>query len=107
LVLRPQAQHEALQQNRKAQATPGFWQRYAQRSGIEGMISQGVRGFDLRRTRYIGWAKTALQNIAMATAINLHRVRDWLEGVPRSLARVSRFAQLAPEPALVPAGWHL
>jgi len=107
LVLRPQAQHEALQQNRQAQATPGFWQRYAKRSGIEGTISQGVRGFDLRRTRYIGLAKTGLQNIATATAINLHCVRDWLDEVPRSLTRVSRFAQLAPEPALVPVGWHL
>jgi len=106
LVLRPQAQHEALQQNRKAQRTPEFWQRYAKRSGIEGTISQGVRAFDMRRTRYIGLAKAALQNVAIAAAINLHRLFDWLEGVPCALTHVSRFAQLAPDPSLVPTGWR-
>jgi transposase len=106
LVLRPLAQHEALQQNRKAQTTREFWQRYAKRSGIEGTISQGVRAFDMRRTRYVGLAKAALQNIATAAAINLHRLFDWLEGVPCALTRVSRFAQLAPDPSLVPTGWR-
>jgi transposase len=106
LVLRPQAQHEALQRNRKAQTTREFWQRYAKRSGIEGTISQGVRAFDMRRTRYLGLAKAALQNSATAVAINLHRLFDWLEGVPCALTRVSRFAQLASDPALVPTGWR-
>jgi transposase len=85
---------------------PEFWQRYAKRSGIEGTISQGVRAFDLRRTRYIGLAKAALQNVAIAAAINLQRLFDWLEGVPCALTRVSRFAQLAPDPSLVPTGWR-
>ncbi len=106
IVARPQAQHEAIQQNRQAQTTRGFWQRYAPRSGIEGTLSQGVRSYDLRRTRYIGLVKTNLQNLATAAAINLHRVLDWLEEVPRELTRVSAFAQLAPEPSLVPSGWR-
>ena len=106
IVARPQAQHEAIQQNRQAQTTPAFWKRYAQRSGIEGTLSQGVRGYDLRYTRYIGLVKTNLQNFATAAAINLHRVFDWLEEVPRALTRVSAFAQLAPEPSLVAAGWR-
>jgi hypothetical protein len=42
----------------------------------------------------------------MAAAINLHRLFDWLEEVPRALTRVSRFAQLAPDPSLVPSGWR-
>ena len=106
LVVRPQAQHEALQENRKAQTTRGFWQRYARRSGIEGTISQGVRAFGLRRTRYIGLAKAALQNIAIAAATNLRRLFDWLEGTPRALTRISRFAQLAPDPSWVPTSWR-
>jgi transposase len=106
LVLRPRAQHEALQQNRKAQTTREFWQRYAKRSGIEGTISQGVRAFDLRRARYVGLAKAALQNIAVVAAINLHRLFDWLEHVPLAPTRVSRFVRLAPDPSLVLTGWH-
>jgi transposase len=106
LVLLPQAQHEALQQVRKAQTTSEFRKAYAKRSGIEGTISQAVRAYELRRARYIGLAKTHLQMLATAVAINLHRLFDWLSEVPRSITRVSRFAGLAPDPALVPVGWR-
>ncbi len=106
LVLRPQAQHEALQQARKAQETRAFWARYAKRSGIEGTISEAVRVCNLRRSRYIGLPKTHLQIVATAVAINLHRVFDWLIGTPRAVTRVSLFASLAPDPTLVPTGWH-
>jgi transposase len=106
LVMRPQAQHTALQQLRKDQDTPEFRQRYAKRSGIEGTISQGVRAHDVRHARYIGLAKTHLQMVATATAMNLHRLFDWLTEVPRSATRISAFAKLAPEPALIPTGWR-
>ncbi len=50
LAIHPnQAQHEALQKARLRQKAPDFKQKYAKRAGIEGTISQGVRGFDLRR----------------------------------------------------------
>jgi transposase len=68
---------------------------YAQRAGIEGTISQGVRSFGLRRARYRGTAKAHLQQVATATAINFSRVSDWLEGMPRAETRVSQFARLA------------
>lgn len=106
LVLRLQAQHEAIQQNRQAQTTTEFWKRYAQRSGIEGTISQAVRAFDFRRSRYLGLTKTALQHIATAAAINLHRLFDWLEGVPQTVTRISQFTRLAPEPSLVQVSWR-
>lgn len=106
LIFRPQAQHEALKTRRKDQTTSEFWKRYARRSGIEGTISQGTGAFDLRRSRYIGLAKTGLQAMATVTAINFHRVFDWLEDVPRSVTRLSPFARLAPDPSLVPVGWH-
>jgi hypothetical protein len=41
-------------------------------------LSPGVRAFDWRRSRYRGLAKTPLQHILMATAINLVRVVAWL-----------------------------
>ena len=96
LSIRPQAQHEAIQTLRKRQTTQEFKERYALRSGIEGTISQGVRAFDLRRSRYIGQVKTHLQHIITAAALNVSRILAYLMGVSRDGTRVSRFAALAP-----------
>ncbi|MCP4544397.1 MAG: IS1182 family transposase [Chloroflexi bacterium] len=97
LKLRSRAQHVALQQGRHWQTTDEFKEKYRQRAGVEGTISQGVRGFDLRRSRYIGLAKTHLQHVCIAVAINLVRLADWFAGTPRSTSRCSRFAALAPQ----------
>jgi transposase len=91
LTLRPQAQHEAIQKARKEQKTPQWKERYNKRAGIEGTISQGVRGFGLRQARYIGLAKTHLQNTLTAAAINIARIDDWLTGTPLAKTRTSRF----------------
>jgi transposase len=106
LMLHTQAEHEALQAARRNQATSEFREQYAQRSGIEGTISQGTRAFGLRAARYLGLAKARLQILATATAINLHRLFDWWTEVPRAATRVSSFARLAPEPALLPRSWR-
>jgi transposase len=87
----PQAQHEAIQAARQRQTTQEFKERSALRAGIEGTISQGVRAFDLRRSRYSGLAKTHLQHVITAAAIDVSR----LLGIPRDGTRVSRFAALA------------
>jgi hypothetical protein len=68
---------------------------YARRAGIEGTISQGVRAFGLRRSRYRGLAKTHLQHVATAAAIDLGRLAAWFRAVPRAATRTSRFAALA------------
>lgn len=96
LTFRPQIEHEALQSARQRQKTPEWKKRYQTRSGIEGTLSQGVRAFELRRTRYWGLAKTHLQHVLTAAAINLGRLHAWLTGVPLAHTRVSRFAALAP-----------
>ncbi|HZV82254.1 MAG TPA: transposase, partial [Geobacteraceae bacterium] len=70
--------------------------RYRRRAGIEGTLSQGVRAFGLRRTRYRGLVKTHLQHLATAAAINLDRLFAWLAERPRTTTRTSRFAALAP-----------
>lgn len=106
LVFRPRAEHEALQEARKTQETSAFWKQYAKRSGIEGTISQAVNVCDVRRARYIGLAKTHLQMIATAVAINLHRLFDWWTEAKRSVTRISQFARLAPNPTLLAASWH-
>jgi transposase len=97
LTFLPQAEYTALQQARTEQATPEFQAKYAQRAGIEGTISQAVRGFEVRRTRYLGLAKTHLQMLATAVAINLHRLFDWWQDNPRARTRLSSFARLAPD----------
>jgi hypothetical protein len=95
LKLPPRAEHEALKAARERLATKEGRRRYARRAGIEGTLSQGVRAFGLRRARYRGLAKTHLQHVATAAAINLARVGDWFRTVPRAATRTSRFAALA------------
>jgi transposase len=92
--IKPQELHEALQQARKREKTEEFKKEYKKRSGIEGTISQGVRAFGMRRSRYIGRAKTHLQHLATAAAINLERVADWFAGVDREKTRTSVFARV-------------
>jgi transposase len=96
LWLRPKLEHEALQYGRNRQQQPQFKQRYKTRAGVEGTISQGVRAFDLRRSHYIGLAKTHLQHVATAAAITLARVVAWLSDIPKAQTRSSKFAALAP-----------
>jgi transposase len=94
LVIRPQAQHAVRQAARKLQRSETFQQRYALRAGIEATISQGVRAFDLRRSRSVGLPKTHVQHLAIATAINLARLIDWLDGSLLASTRVSAFERL-------------
>jgi transposase len=83
-----------LQRVRRLQTTPKWKAHYQRRAGIEGTISQGTRSFGLRRSRYIGEAKTHLQHILTAGAINLVRFASWMAGVPHAKTRISRFAAL-------------
>lgn len=92
---RPQAEHIALQAARQRQQTAQFKQAYKKRAGVEGTISQGTRSFDLRRSRYIGLAKTSLQHILIAAAMNLTRFAAFLAGTPLAKTRRSRLASLA------------
>ena len=95
-TLPSQASYEALQKARQLQETEAWQEQYNERAGIEGTISQAVRGFGLRECRYIGFAKTHLQHILTATAINLVRLDDWVTGKKSAQTRISRFAALRP-----------
>jgi transposase len=97
LRLSAQPQHEALQRARQREKTKEFQKIYAQRAGVEGTISQGVRVAGLRRARYIGFAKTQLQHLATAAALNVVRVGAWLLENVRAKTRHSVFAALAPQ----------
>ena len=100
LRLPSQERFEALQAARAWYASEDDRQQYQCRAGVEGTLSQGVRAFGLRRTRFRGVAKTHLQHVAIAAAINIDRIVAWLDERPRAKTRTSRFAALAPACAI-------
>jgi Transposase DDE domain len=101
ITIRAQEAHEALQAARRRQQSEEFKEQYKKRAGAEGTISQAVRAFGMRRSRYLGLAKTHLQHILTAIALNLVRVSEWLAETPRAATRKSRFERLMmlPQPA--------
>lgn len=94
----PREMYDALNAARARMLDPAWIKRYHARAGVEGTLSQGVRACGMRRSRYIGQAKTGLQEVCIAAGINLARVVHWLEGCPRARTRVTRFAALALHP---------
>lgn len=102
LRLPPRDQYEALAAAQTWLASEEGQQLYKRRAGVEGTLSQGVRAFGLRRTRYGGLAKTHVQHVAIAAAINIDRIVAWLDERPRAKTRTSRFAALAPVSTLQP-----
>jgi len=102
IKLHPRPQCEALQAAQAWHASEEGQRQYTRRAGVEGTLSQGVRAFGLRRTRYRGLPKTHLQHVATAAAINIDRIVAWLDERPRATTRLSRFAALAPANAYHP-----
>lgn len=94
-MIRPQQEHKALEAIRRQQQTKKWKKRYDKRAGIEGTLATGIQVLELRRTRYIGLAKTHLQHVLTALAMNLARIGSWLKEEPLPKLRVSRFAALA------------
>lgn len=94
ITVRPEAQHAALQAARSRETTQDYARDYARRAGIEGTLSQGIRRCGLRRTRYRGLAKTHVQHVLTATALNIIRLTNWLAGETPETTRRSAFASL-------------
>ncbi len=99
LVLLPRERYEALQAAKQRQNTATFQEEYAMRSGIESTHALGMRRSDLRRSCYVGLAKTRLQHVFAAIALNLVRAAEWLTDTPQTQTPqpktcLSRFATL-------------
>ena len=99
IYFHPRAEYEALNKARKRMHKPAWKKKYRVRAGVEGTLSQGVRAFGMRQSRYVGLAKTALQQVLAAVGINVARTVAWLDGHAHAKTRISRFARLAPRPA--------
>ena len=98
-MLLPRDRYEALREAKSRQRTAEFREVYAMRAGVESTHAQGIRRSDLRRTRYVGLAKTRLQHIFTAIALNMVRAVEWLTDtsslqLPQPKTRVSHFAAL-------------
>jgi transposase len=94
ITIRREAAYLALEAARERQETDAFKEEYARRAGVEGTMSQGVRAFGMRRARYIGGAKTHLQHVLTAAAMNFVRVAHWLDDKPLARTRPSAFVAL-------------
>jgi transposase len=94
LTVRPEEQHQILQAAHEREQTKLFKQEYDKRAGVEGTISQGIRRCDMRRSRYRGLAKTRLQHIFSACAINIVRTMNWLSGEKPQRTKYSAFVKL-------------
>jgi transposase len=92
--LQQRDRYEALQRARQHQTTEAFRAAYAARAGVEGTHAQAIRRCGLRHARYLGLARTHLQHIATAAAINVVRLGEWWAGTPRAQTRCSPFAAL-------------
>ncbi|MFK0297423.1 transposase, partial [Streptomyces sp. NPDC090442] len=94
LTLNPRPLTEALRTAR-AQQTDRDWQdTYALRAGVEGTIRQALAVTGSRRTRYRGLAKTHLEHVHSAVALNLIRLNAWWNGHPLDRHHTSHLARL-------------
>jgi transposase len=94
LTVHPRAVHEAQRAARSDQDTKAWQAKYALRAGVEGTIRQGIAVTDLRHTRYRGLAKTHLEHVFSAVALNLIRLNAWWNGHPLDRTRTSHLSRL-------------
>jgi hypothetical protein len=99
LSLRPREIHDAVTAARAAQDTEQFKDRYRARAGVEGTIAQATHVTGIRRARYTGLAKTRLEHLAAATAINCIRLDAWYAGKPLDRTRTTHLQRLDLAPA--------
>lgn len=82
--------YEQLVKDRERAARLGFAELYAQRAGVEATISQLVRDFGLRRSRYRSSPKRHLHALLAATALNVRRLLACLASPDTPLRGVGR-----------------
>jgi hypothetical protein len=58
-----------------------------------------VKTCGVRRSRYVGLARTHLQHLLTAVALNFLRLGEWLSGVRKPKTRRSPFARLMVQAA--------
>ena len=98
ITVRRQDHHDAWQAARARETSAVYTPEYAGPAGIEGTRSQGTRAYGLRHARYMGLAKTHLQHVLTAAAMNFVRMGNWLMKKPLAKTRTSPFQPLITQP---------
>jgi transposase len=96
IYFHPRAEYEALNKARARMNDPIWKKQYRIRVGVEGTVARRTAIWHAPK-RYVGLAKTALQQVFPAVGINAARVVGWLDKRPRAKTRISPFAKLAPK----------
>ena len=94
LFIRPREIHEAVIAARAGQDSQHWKDCYKTRAGVEGTIAQATHVTGIRRARYTGLAKTRLEHIAAATAINVIRLDAWYTSRPIDRTRTTHIQRL-------------
>ncbi|WP_246144541.1 transposase [Actinacidiphila oryziradicis] len=94
LSLHPREMTQALRHARAQQQTKDWNTDYALRAGVEGTIRQAAAVTDMHHARYRGLAKTHLEHVFSAVALNLLRLDAWWNGHPLDRTRTSHLARL-------------
>ena len=97
LTLPPRGLAEAQAAARAAEKTTSFQADYARRAGVEGTMHQAT-AHGARRARYRGLAKTRLDHVYMACALNVLRLEAYWNGTPLDRRRTSHLARLETQP---------
>ena len=94
LTVPPREVHHAQHAARATQNTPDWQARYAVRAGVDGTIRQSVAVTGIRHARYRGLAKTRLEHVFSAVALNLIRPAPYWNEHPLDRTRTSHLARL-------------
>jgi transposase len=94
ITVHPEPIHQARMAAHAAQDSDQWRKTYNARAGIEGTISEAVRGPNLRYARYRGLTKTHLQNVLSAIAINIGRLGAYFDVKPTAQRRPTRIHEL-------------
>ncbi|WP_223884689.1 IS1182 family transposase [Micromonospora craniellae] len=94
LTFYPRDLHHALSTARTQQTSQDWADKYKLRAGVEATINQTLDITGIRHARYRGLAKTRLQHVFSAIALNLARLHTWWTEHPLPTARISHLQRL-------------
>jgi len=103
ITIHPERIHEARMTAQRAQDTHQWRTTYNIRAGIEGTVSQAVRGPDLRHSRYRGLPNAHLQNVCIGMALNIGRLGAHFNTKPQPARRPTRIHALCTAHGLTAA----
>lgn len=87
-------QGHALRKRRAEQESEAWKTGYRKRAGVEGTIAQATGRIGMRRCKYRGEAKTRLQHLLGAAAMNLIRIDAWQHNKRPETTRTTHLARL-------------